>query len=303
MEYSIKDSFSFDRMKSLMVKNLVENKKALLIQLGVIAGVIAIGTWFITQMVIDDYDPSSWEEYFRQPDMDPALFPLSVFFCLCIMTFLCYGASLIMFPMKDKEGRLEMLMRPGTPAEKYLVRWIIFVPVNLVAIILSCIVIDLARCGILMVSCDKEAIIRPVISVFRFVGKMDGILDFISTCFVIQAFFGLGSSFMPKRSFGKTFLAGLVFWFLSALITFFIFLSLPELRYGQIWHEGPDGINYLSIFKTIMGVCMWYLAYLRFKEDEIVPRIRTNKGLKPSTKYTIALLVIGYLWFFALMYI
>lgn len=94
-----------------MRHDFIENRKGLLLGLGVVWGI-----YFLFGALLG---------YNGRGGGDSELVACLFF----AVAFSCIGASLAFSNMKTKEGRISTLMLPATAAEKFLVRWIAFVPV------------------------------------------------------------------------------------------------------------------------------------------------------------------------------
>ena len=100
----------------------------------------------------------------------------------------------------------------------------------------------------------------------------------LSAYFFVQSLFVLGSSIWPKNSFLKTFASGTVIAIVYFLLA--VFMSKMFLENGNYYSENVfTGMSedtamsimiVVGIFFTLMN---WTLAYLRFKESEIVNRM------------------------------
>ena len=276
----IKDTFfSLPRFMNLCRKEMVENWKSNVLRMVLMYGVMAV------VMV--------WNGYFRYRGTynyqeDPAWIFLLVTFIWALWGFGCLSASFTMEKMKTKTSRTSMLMVPATPFEKFFSRWFVFTVVFLVIFLISYKLADYTRFIIYSLAYPEEKDFIIPVDLSHLVGERKTYytlcrtgLQFgalLSAYFFVQSLFVLGSSIWPKNSFLKTFASGTVIAIVYFLLA--VFMSKMFLENGNYYSENVfTGMSedtamsimiVVGIFFTLMN---WTLAYLRFKESEIVNRM------------------------------
>ena len=277
----IKDTFfSLPRFMNLCRKEMVENWKSNVLRMVLMYGVMAV------VMV--------WNGYFEYRYChsgqieDPAWTFLLVVFIWSLWGFGCLSASFTMEKMKTKTSRTSMLMVPATPFEKFFSRWFVFTVVFLVIFLISYKLADYTRFIIYSLAYPEEKDFIIPVDLSHLVGERKTYytlcrtgLQFgalLSAYFFVQSLFVLGSSIWPKNSFLKTFASGTVIAIVYFLLA--VFMSKMFLENGNYYSENVfTGMSedtamsimiVVGIFFTLMN---WTLAYLRFKESEIVNRM------------------------------
>lgn len=277
----IKDTFfSLPRFINLCRKEMVENWKSNVLRMVLMYGVMAV------VMVWNGY--FEYRYWHSGQIEDPAWTFLLVVFIWSLWGFGCLSASFTMEKMKTKTSRTSMLMVPATPFEKFFSRWFVFTVVFLVIFLISYKLADYTRFIIYSLAYPEEKDFIIPVDLSHLVGERKTYytlcrtgLQFgalLSAYFFVQSLFVLGSSIWPKNSFLKTFASGTVIAIVYFLLA--VFMSKMFLENGNYYSENVfTGMSedtamsimiVVGIFFTLMN---WTLAYLRFKESEIVNRM------------------------------
>ena len=277
----IKDTFfSLPRFMNLCRKEMVENWRSNVLRMVLMYGVMAV------VMVWNGY--FEYRYWHSGQIEDPAWTFLLVVFIWSLWGFGCLSASFTMEKMKNKTSRLSALMVPATPFEKFFSRWFVFTVVFLVIFLISYKLADYTRFIIYSLAYPEEKDFIIPVDLSHLVGERKTYytlcrtgLQFgalLSAYFFVQSLFVLGSSIWPKNSFLKTFASGTVIAIVYFLLA--VFMSKMFLENGNYYSENVfTGMSedtamsimiVVGIFFTLMN---WTLAYLRFKESEIVNRM------------------------------
>ena len=277
----IKDTFfSLPRFMNLCLKEMVENWRSNVLRMVLMYGVMAV------VMVWNGY--FEYRYWHSGQIEDPAWTFLLVVFIWSLWGFGCLSASFTMEKMKTKTSRTSMLMVPATPFEKFFSRWFVFTVVFLVIFLISYKLADYTRFIIYSLAYPEEKDFIIPVDLSHLVGERKTYytlcrtgLQFgalLSAYFFVQSLFVLGSSIWPKNSFLKTFASGTVIAIVYFLLA--VFMSKMFLENGNYYSENVfTGMSedtamsimiVVGIFFTLMN---WTLAYLRFKESEIVNRM------------------------------
>ena len=277
----IKDTFfSLPRFMNLCRKEMVGNWRSNVLRMVLMYGVMAV------VMVWNGY--FEYRYWHSGQIEDPAWTFLLVVFIWSLWGFGCLSASFTMEKMKTKTSRTSMLMIPATPFEKFFSRWFVFTVVFLVIFLISYKLADYTRFIIYSLAYPEEKDFIIPVDLSHLVGERKTYytlcrtgLQFgalLSAYFFVQSLFVLGSSIWPKNSFLKTFASGTVIAIVYFLLA--VFMSKMFLENGNYYSENVfTGMSedtamsimiVVGIFFTLMN---WTLAYLRFKESEIVNRM------------------------------
>ena len=277
----IKDTFfSLPRFMNLCRKEMVENWRSNVLRMVLMYGVMAV------VMVWNGY--FEYRYWHSGQIEDPAWTFLLVVFIWSLWGFGCLSASFTMEKMKTKTSRTSMLMVQATPFEKFFSRWFVFTVVFLVIFLISYKLADYTRFIIYSLAYPEEKDFIIPVDLSHLVGERKTYytlcrtgLQFgalLSAYFFVQSLFVLGSSIWPKNSFLKTFASGTVIAIVYFLLA--VFMSKMFLENGNYYSENVfTGMSedtamsimiVVGIFFTLMN---WTLAYLRFKESEIVNRM------------------------------
>ena len=277
----IKDTFfSLPRFMNLCRKEMVENWRSNVLRMVLMYGVMAV------VMVWNGY--FEYRYWHSGQIEDPAWTFLLVVFIWSLWGFGCLSASFTMEKMKTKTSRTSMLMVPATPFEKFFSRWFVFTVVFLVIFLISYKLADYTKVLVYSLAYPEEKDFIIPVDLSHLVGERKTYytlcrtgLQFgalLSAYFFVQSLFVLGSSIWPKNSFLKTFASGTVIAIVYFLLA--VFMSKMFLENGNYYSENVfTGMSedtamsimiVVGIFFTLMN---WTLAYLRFKESEIVNRM------------------------------
>lgn len=181
------------------------------------------------------------------------------------------SASLMFNNLAKKEGRIQNLMLPTSQLTKYLIRWVIFIPLSIVCYCVIFEIVDIIRLIVVNIHYDSTVpcqLFDTGTCLFTDKGfDLWGILIFF------QGFFALGAIIWPKRSVAKTTIA-----FISIVIVnsgYGAWLSnlclSSNMSYGwDITNDHVSAIVFIS--ECLMALICYIIAYYRFKEIEIIQR-------------------------------
>lgn len=196
------------------------------------------------------------------------------------MAFSTIGASLAFSNMKTKEGRISTLMLPATAADKFLVRWIAFVPVLFGILAAGIYLCDFTRIFVCWL-CDYPWLVNGaymhVIGFYDWVVFQEHGAGFIVWFFLAAFFFGqslyfFGAILWPKLSFIKTFV---VCWVLETIAGFFLVFfgdDLLMMFYGRSLSEDVF-FGFSAGVATVLTIGMYVLAYYRFKRSQVIYKL------------------------------
>ncbi len=266
------DNFSFPRFRKLLATDLTANVKQYSLWLGLIVGIIAA---LVVIAIMSNTDTITNTKYFYYSVSfsDPvAAFMIFIFyFGLFITTAI--AASLTMHNFAEKGSRINALMLPATQLEKFLSRWLIFVPGFLAIYLLSFQVIEWIRVVAEMAIFGSDANIKSInVITLLLPDDIDGPVVILGLM-IVQSVFLLGSTIWPKNSMVKTVCAiGII----SLAMTIFHILCIQMLL-GTGSSYSLNLTDAQEEFLAWATVCLltlanYIIAYYRYKEIELIQR-------------------------------
>lgn len=269
--------FSFGRLTLLFQKKLAENWRTLLLSC---AGLLAFLAVFGIIFANESYDEGLQPEFYSSHCA-------KLFTTFIIMVFFiagAYVASISFGSMAGGAPTLGTLMAPASQFEKYLMRWLVAVPLFILLFFFFAFIADWIR--VCYAELRFEIDVRPIPWLklaFRpdDAGYFDGASDFVMMMFVcMQSFFFLGAIVWPKRSMVKTFVtvaavSFIYFWVMFWIVETFkpdspCYYAVPAIREEL---DDPRIITGLAdILLAIVALFNYWLTYRRFREAEIINR-------------------------------
>jgi len=276
---NISDKFSFPRFWEVMKKYVVENWRLLVMGTAMIFGVMIISGVLTAMLSSDCYD--GWGV--KNPRVvagiviDPVWRVVSTI--IGTMLFIWGGicASLTGSGLGSKEKRLSSIMLPASQLEKYIVRWLIYIPGFLVVFVAAVVVGELVRVGVTSYLVEDTRMLSVISFDYMMKDLLTGEINFnamvwILIFFVVQAAFSLGSFLWTKVPVVKTFVAG------SLIVLLFVFTILfvldltvkPDYQPYQPEESTVQAIFYVS--SAVITLFCYVLSYFRMKEMEVINR-------------------------------
>lgn len=265
------DTFSPSRMMQMMAKTLRENWRTMSLM-----AMLVVGTMLLFALVPEFLSVDN------EPSKDPG--PRSELSSGIWLMFLfgTLGASLMFSNMSDRRRRTSFLMTPASSLEKYLVRWLIFIPAVFVIFIASFFIADWIRVLVFkMLVSGVSFTVEPfslsnAVNKFEYEKINENIAMVLSVYTVACSFFALGSIVWPSKSFIKTFFTGGVITAICVTIinTAGSFYD-RDSTYGyvsSIEFDRLDNISTWLIIAAIVSITNYVIAYYRFKESEVIER-------------------------------
>jgi hypothetical protein len=301
-----KNIFNSARFNSVVRKYWFENRKTLTLRLATLFGVMlltfaiwGIGDGYSRHITVQEAKTASMNNtedaerlmltvsMYQQSEKTHPNFPLMAEAVIAVWVIFFIGSyvgSTLSEHADSKEERITFYLHPASQFEKYLVRWIVVVPIFAVAAMVSFVLCDLIRTGIVSM-CFPDT---PGTYMFNYasawrqfwnVGYKVWLL--IGLYFCTQSLFMVGSVFFRKNVFIKTCVSLLVL----ACVLFFI-----ESTTGNITELGQttstdetfriENYNAMDLLFPVSTVLVWLftafnwvLAYLRMKENDVINRL------------------------------
>ncbi|MDE5686370.1 MAG: hypothetical protein K2I26_07400 [Paramuribaculum sp.] len=268
------NTFDLARFGETVRKYANENWRALAMKGGVMTGIFIITTIFV---VVDTkrYYSEAYGGYSSLYSEDPSS---DIFWFLLLTALLLFGpiaASMTFGDLSTKEARLNDLTAPAAQSEKFLTRWLFYVPGFAVLFIVAGVLSELLRFGLLSAIVDCPDMVKLFAPLDRIAGS-DGVSnEFLLTVLAflsLQSLFMLGSILWHKAAFVKTFLVlGLIavaYFFIGYLTVVFLSLS-PHSRFEL---SEDFGMIVAYCLTAVIVVFSHAVAWVRYKEMEIINR-------------------------------
>ncbi len=184
--------------------------------------------------------------------------------------------------MKTKAGRTSSILLPATASDKFLTRWLAVVPGLLIIFIIGFYIGDASRIAAAWIDGAKTgshylrfADVWTILS-RSFGYKTISLMvtgTIVSFYFFMQAIYIFGAILWPKLSYIKTLLALWVLEMILAPATMFIMkfsgISLTTLSYSQI----ESLMIILSTVFILLTLGLYYLTYLRFRSSQVIYKL------------------------------
>lgn len=262
--------FSFRRMMSLTGKIVMEQPKMFLMRMLLLFGSLSIGAVFIGMV--------HWENYrFDRCTNDPAIDGEQVFFMMALFVIGCVYTSMAFNESRNKAGRISTLMLPARYAEKYMARFIIYIPVYIVMFVIAMWFADAMR--VLAVSIFNTDALPSRIHFLTIEEDDYSEVSHILACFlIVQSFYWLGAILWPRNSLIKSFAAMSVLGALYTAVTpllFYLIIGPHNNICGVPWLEklNPGEDSVMWAIAAVICTVNYTLAYMRLKESEVIQRL------------------------------
>lgn len=263
------NTFSLNRASRIAVKLLRENWREYVMMLSIMAvTLIIVFLWLgISQSEsICEADPAPNDE------VGTGL--------VFIFLFGTISASMVFSGMSTPASRLSTIMTPASQLEKYLVRWVIFVPAFLIVYVLFFLLADVVRFAVVSAIFTPEHYSPETVGLSTIYYDLDDKTNFILAWImmlymVMTSLFTLGAIIWQKKSYLKTAFAivviGMVYGFIGCQASRLAPSFDPSAPF--IYSSDEKGLSYFICFVGMAIAAVNYvIAYFRFKENEIVDR-------------------------------
>lgn len=269
--------FNLSRFVKVCRKSIMEDWKVNVLRLASNYGILAI--LFIWNGYLE-YGLISRGASF---DEDPTWGFVATIFGIGLFISGAIAASNMMSKMAVKTGTINVLMTPASMLEKYLGRLIWVVVVATVSFLVAFYAADYTKYIIYKIIYPDIKVIMPIdlsaaVSLRYMSHKGAFVAFFILSYLYTQSLFVLGSNIWPKRSFVKTFAAGIIIsivYFWIGWLSSKIFIN-PEENYlvRNMMDMSEEQVRAIMIaIISVFTLFNWVLGYYRFKESEIIQRM------------------------------
>lgn len=271
----ISNSYSTARMWALTKRYFVENRRNILITLGVMFGLILLFSIVMTKSMYS-YDCAA-----RDQERATILWVFYAWFAAIIVQVL---GSLTFSSMSTKPKRISNLMLPAAQSEKFVSQCLIYVVGGNAAMLLSFFLAD-ALSAMTFGCVPGWTMIAKFLDLGMLITENPKIIQgAIALWFGIlwlylfgQAIYVIGSALWPKKSFLKTFIALFAIQIALPIIVPFDILTdlLPDFC-KWLYSFDNNGIATLLWIAVAIAYALlagvYFLAWQRFRRLEIVKR-------------------------------
>jgi hypothetical protein len=281
----------FDSRRLLLVlnKDIQENWKRYVLQFVTMFGVIAV---VITFLADNKYSHNSMASD-RHAIYEWLNKDLLMAACWLFAIFGIVIASTLMDPMNNKTKRISYLAVPASNVEKVFSRWLLVTVGYVIAFFVALWLADAIRVAICSFNYPNMEVGFMDLGKIAQTGKSNFAQGymlpsfaifylFLSMYFFLQSIFILGATFWEKASYVKTFSAAIVLVILFVLVCRWAILFSYD-DFGQFEnvlrsftlldsYTTDAKMGLLTLFFSFIALFNWTLAFLRFKESEVIKR-------------------------------
>lgn len=272
------DSFNIRRTLRLTARYLSDSRRQLMLQAGSMAGTILIAALLL---LLNNYHSYFYPISSPVVPKDPLLEDFSIIYLFGFIIFGCLGASVMFSDLGTRQGRIGVLMRPARSDEKFIARWIVYLPMFIVLYFVAFFIAETIRVATVNYFVDGGsptplyvALTDPTFLKSLFVfrkGIASGAAALILFFLALQSFFMLGSCVWPRYSFFKTFCAGLLVFVLyvgGGFVVTTIF-SVSGVGEKNAWIQNHD-IEIFIVIAAVITLTNWVLTTMRLKETDAI---------------------------------
>lgn len=272
----ITDKFSWSRVWALIVRYVYENKRNLLMTVGVMFGIMLFFDLVYYRNINENYNELS-------------LMVLATFMWISMIAIQVTG-SLTFSSLSTKPRRISSLMVPASKLEKFTSLVMIYTVAGNLVILLCGFVADTISALLFgRRPAWLQIDLMDFIQIFKDFDSWNSLavevvcgvtLGLIALILITQAIYVLGSSLWPRKSFLKTFL---VLFILQTILP--IFLSFGMLINGMDWIfnlETWENVNYHILGWSCVAaswaflIFIYWLAWRRFRSIQVVQKFMMN---------------------------
>ncbi len=262
------NNFSLARLGKLVVTDLASNKKQYVMWVGLVVAFMLAWT-VISMLSLSDYR-------IEHSEGDPLDTSVRTMTALTLLVTAPIAASLTFNNLSSKTSRINALMLPALPIEKFVARWFIFVPLYLAVFLVAAQCVDFVRCAmeVVKVPLDKIHSVNVTKALFSVSDNPEDVALTVFWGVVGQSFFVLGSAVWPKMSIVKVACFWMAYGFLMTL--YFPFVLIPIMDDYTVTVFDHVSQNTMVTLTYICGA-LWALvnygvAYWRYRDTEIIQR-------------------------------
>lgn len=262
------NKFSLGRTCSLIAKVIMEQPRVFLMRLLLLFGTTAIGAVCLGFANTYTYR-NEWSVIDSNIGIEFGYFVFMLFILGIVYTSLAFNEA------KNKPGRISLLMLPSRNFEKYIARFIVYVPLFIVLFIIAIFAADALRVLSLSIYYPEYADKVQFIS-FRDIFCRDSSVV-LAMFLITQSFYWLGAILWPSNSLIKTFAAVSIISTVISLFWAFFYLIIIDgvdiCRVPFFLNHDFDELHVLWCVSALVCLINYSIAYLRLKETDVIQRL------------------------------
>ena len=270
--------FSLSREGMYMRKYVKEQWRTLLLRSALMVGVMALCGLLVAFANNYAYDSDRVEHFLEWNDRDPLWGDMIATMLVLLYVFSAISASMTFGGLSRKESRLGELMFPASQAEKFLARWLIYIPGFVVLFFLGLYVADVMRLTLTHAIAENPEYAR-LLTYKAFCQQINGEYVVVTpakmglTAFIgVQAVFMLGSIFWHRNSFVKTFICVSLLALGYFFVGYFTVESLGNTDYMRSSTQIPAWQIYYTVLAIVTAFC-YVVGFMRYREMDINSRM------------------------------
>ncbi len=258
---------------SLAGKIVMEQPKVFMMRILLLFGALTIGTIFIGMLNLTAYRYWSINDC---ESKDISTDAEQVYFIVTMVVMGLVYTSMAFNEARNKPGRISMLMLPARCSEKYLAKFLIYIPLYIVMFAIAMWASDAIRVIVL------KMFNPDIADRFHFLHIDDLWWEDIRYTFafflIMQSFYWLGAILWPRNSFIKSFTALAILSTLYTAVTPLLFLIILGSNSNICrveWLEWSNPEQWWVVWSVVAIVCSinYTLAYMRLRESDVIQRI------------------------------
>ena len=272
---TVNQTFDWSRFVSTLHKELVENKRALIIT---VVSIYVLLTFVMTCGNAIAYSSNTLLDQLWSYVPQKTVYTI-------LLIVMAVGASLSFRSLKRKTSRAAMFSSPSSTLEKFLANVLIYVVGLFVAFLACAQLVDLTRIGILTLYGHDIQVIGTInfmnLIHDTVLGTGTGAANVPGfnwaawlSLVAVPGLYVLGSIVWPRLSLLKTFVASQAITIaLSIIVSNLVNLFIPDEQFDNwmISHlDNGSFANGFAIFMAIQAVLFWGLAWYLFKRKDVV---------------------------------
>lgn len=257
MENTSSQIFDFGRFSGLLRREVSYGWRGWLLKFVIVTALLTLILYITTKFDVWRGEYGSMLVVFR-------------FFSFLVLAL---GASAFMSNMTTSGDRLNTLMNPCSALEKYLSRWLIYVPGVFAGFVLSFMLAEVFSMMFMRMFYNpgiEVHLVDPLSAIY----SRETVLFFYVFLFAVQSTYVLGSAVAPKKAFVKT--SGVLVALGVAWICLVTNVYGWIIKPGCYIHDNDitDGVETAFILVCLCWTVFCYVtAYFRLKESEIIERL------------------------------
>lgn len=250
-------NFSFTRFAAYFKMLWVERWRSNIVKVALLFGLCVVLMMWISFLVY----PAAVGSEFYGNTRDAAEEPLFVCMSLLFLVGGCVLGSEMLKGARSKGERITMLTMPVTGFEKWLARWMMCVPLYIVAFLGCMYAADTLRVGVFSGLYPQLNVYY--LNVFGFSWGSDGVSLLWLIYFYLTAIYVLGGVFFPRKAMLKT----TAFTFVLFIVVVLLQISLAVAFSISV---SSEVLPVMKIFFWLSVPVLWGLSYWRMKELEVI---------------------------------